>query len=167
MVIQVDQELCAGCGVCVDVCLIGAIQLVDYRAEIDGALCTACEACIRTCPNEAIIIRSIPEPNVSIMKLHATESYPIPIRSHPALPETATPARGLAPLVGAALAYLGRQVAPHLVDLLINTFERRLLQPTTTAITPISNASRVNTTPQCSGKQRQARYRRGRIGYRN
>jgi ferredoxin len=38
MVMQVDQELCAGCGVCVDACSTGAIHLVEQRAEIDNVM---------------------------------------------------------------------------------------------------------------------------------
>jgi NAD-dependent dihydropyrimidine dehydrogenase PreA subunit len=166
MVIQVNQELCTGCGVCVDACSVGAIQLVDQRAVFDDALCTACEACIEVCPNEAITTRSILEPSVSIVTLPAAESHPVLVRDQVALPETATPARGLAPLAGAALAFLRSEVAPRLVDVLVTALERRLARPTTTVMTPLSTSSRSLAT-QSRGKRRQVRYRRGRIGNRN
>jgi ferredoxin len=35
MKMQVNQELCAGCGTCMDECPEGAIQLVDQKAVID------------------------------------------------------------------------------------------------------------------------------------
>jgi len=54
MTIKVNQELCAGCGVCVDACSVEAIQMVDYRAKIDDALCTQCGVCMDACPNGAI-----------------------------------------------------------------------------------------------------------------
>ncbi len=166
MVIQVNQELCSGFGACVDACSVGAIHLVDQRAVIDNALCTACEACIKACPNEAITTHSKLEPRVSIKTLPASESLPVPARDRVALPEMAAPARGLAPLAGAGLAFLGSEVAPRLVDVLMTALERRLAQLTTTAVTPLSTSSRALST-QSSGIRRQARYRGGRIGYRN
>lgn len=166
MVIQVNQELCTGCGVCIDACSVGAIQLVDQRAVIDDALCTACEACIEACPNEAITTRSILEPDVSIITLPATEARPIPVREKVAQPETVVPARGLVPLAGAALAFLGREAAPRLVDVLVNALERRLARSTTTTVTPVSTSTRIRTTGG-RGERRQARIRGGRTNYRN
>jgi len=166
MVIQVDQELCTGCGVCVDACSVGAIHLVDQRPVIDNALCTACEACIEACLNEAITALYIPARNAPIMSLPVAESRPVPVRNQTALPETAAPARGLAPLAGAALAFLGSEIAPRLVDVLITTLERRLARPTITTITPLSTSPR-SLTVQSRGKRRQARYRGGRTGNRN
>jgi len=90
----------------------------------------------------------------------------VPVRDQAALPETAAPARGLAPLAGAALAFLGREIAPRLADALIAALERRLARPTTTSIAPASSSSR-SPTAQGRGEQRQARYRGGRIGYKN
>ena len=166
MVIQVNQELCAGCGVCVDACSVGAIHLVDQRAVIDDALCTQCEACADACPNEAITALSIPARSVSIVALPAAGSHLVPGRDQAALPEMAAPARGLATLAGAALAFLGRKVAPRLADVLIDALERRLLRPTTTAIAPTSSSS-LTPAAKTRGERRQARYRGGCTGNRN
>jgi ferredoxin len=165
MVIQVNQELCAGCGVCVDACSVGAIRLVDQRPVIEDTLCTACEACIEVCPNEAITKRTVLEPSVSIMTLPAVESRPLPVQDQAALPEMAATARGLAPLAGATLAFLGREFVPRLVDVMITALERRFAQPTT-AVTSLSISSRALAT-HSRGKPRQARYRSGRTGNRN
>lgn len=166
MVLQVNQEFCSGCGVCVDTCCVGAIQMVGLHAVIDEALCTQCEFCVDACPNGAITVRSVSARCMPVIVPPAAESCLVPVQGEIVQPDSAMPARGLAPLAGAALAFLGREVAPRLVDVLINSLERRLAQPTTSAMTPISTSSR-SLTSLSRGKQRQARFRGGRIGYRN
>jgi len=51
----VDSEKCTGCGVCLDVCPAGAIE-VKEKAVINDEICTGCAACIAECPNKAIAI---------------------------------------------------------------------------------------------------------------
>ncbi len=166
MILQVNQEFCSGCGVCADTCCVGAIQMVDQHAVIDEALCTQCEACIDACPNGAITALYVSASCMPVMVPPAAESRPVPVQGEIVHPEMAMPARGLVPLAGAALAYLGREVGPRLIDVLITSLERRFAQPTTTAMTPLSSSSR-SLTSLSRGKQRQARYRGGRIGFRN
>jgi NAD-dependent dihydropyrimidine dehydrogenase PreA subunit len=161
MFIQINQELCAGCNTCVEACSVGAIQLVNQRAAIDDALCTQCEACIDACPNGAITAISVPAHNTSITALHATESQIVPVQDREALPEKTSPAR-LAPLAGPVLAFLGREVAPRLADMLLTVLERRLAQPATTGIASVSPPSR-NQVGQGRGERRQLRYRGGRV----
>ncbi len=165
MMMQVNQELCAGCGLCMEACSIGAICFVNQRAVIDDNLCTRCEACVDACPNGAISIVLEPVHITSIEALPAAETQIIPISAHPVLPETAVPAHGLVPLAGAALAFLGREVAPRLVDVLITALDRRLAQPKTTAVTSLSTSPKVLIT-ESRNKHRQARYRGGRLGSR-
>jgi hypothetical protein len=149
-----------------DDCSVGAIQLVDQRAVIDNTLCTECQACIEACPNGAIIALAVPGLSAPIKELPVTALHRVSIQDQVILPGKAAPDRGLAPLAGAALAFLGSDVAPRLVDILITALERRSARPTTTAVTPLFTSSRVLTT-QIRGKRKQARYRGGRIGNRN
>ncbi len=46
---RVDTPLCAGCGVCMTVCLFDAIKLNGGRAFIDHTLCTGCGECMNVC----------------------------------------------------------------------------------------------------------------------
>ena len=52
--VWVDVTYCTGCGVCVEVCPVGAIVLVDDKARVDEELCTGCGACVDVCPEGAI-----------------------------------------------------------------------------------------------------------------
>ncbi|MBE6126213.1 MAG: 4Fe-4S dicluster domain-containing protein [Erysipelotrichaceae bacterium] len=56
MPVEVNKEICIGCGACVDVCPVGALQLneEDGKAESDETICIDCGACMGTCPMEAI-----------------------------------------------------------------------------------------------------------------
>ncbi|MCB1184300.1 4Fe-4S binding protein, partial [bacterium] len=45
----VDTPLCAGCGVCMTVCLFDAIRISAGRAYIDHERCTGCGECMNVC----------------------------------------------------------------------------------------------------------------------
>jgi len=97
------------------------------------------------------------------MTKHVIESDPVFVRDLAVLPERETPTRGLASLAGAVLVFLGREVVPRLVDVLISALERRLARPTTTAAIPFNTSSR-NYITHNKGQRRQARYRGGQPG---
>ncbi|MEW5872573.1 MAG: 4Fe-4S binding protein [Chloroflexota bacterium] len=161
MSIQVNHDLCAGCGICVEVCPVEAIQLVDYWAEIDEASCTQCGACVDACPNAAITAIFAPVHSTPATAQPAIPSQIISVTTPIRQPEVPAPARSLAPLASAALGYLGREVAPRLVDVLVAALERRLTRPVTTTPTAVSISSRA-IADQSRGVRRQVRYRRGR-----
>jgi len=50
----VDEELCCGCGACVEVCPRDALSIVDYKAVIDPSRCDSCGLCVDACLQEAI-----------------------------------------------------------------------------------------------------------------
>jgi len=55
----VNDELCAGCGMCVDVCPYDAPALDELWgvSRINPVLCKACGACAVTCPSKAILLQ--------------------------------------------------------------------------------------------------------------
>jgi heterodisulfide reductase subunit A-like polyferredoxin len=68
----VDQNLCRGCGQCVEVCPYGAPVLVDISegvkvSQIQEALCKGCGACAVACPTGAAAIRHFTDDEVLVM----------------------------------------------------------------------------------------------------
>jgi NAD-dependent dihydropyrimidine dehydrogenase PreA subunit len=56
-IIHIHEELCNGCGVCIDACHEGAIELVDGKAKlISDIYCDGLGACLPNCPTGAIEI---------------------------------------------------------------------------------------------------------------
>ncbi|MCU0799590.1 MAG: CoB--CoM heterodisulfide reductase iron-sulfur subunit A family protein [Candidatus Thermoplasmatota archaeon] len=57
LIAWVDPELCAGCGVCMEVCAYSARTLNEVTgiAEVNETLCTGCGACIAACPSNASV----------------------------------------------------------------------------------------------------------------
>ncbi len=56
-IIDINEELCDGCGQCVISCAEGAIRIIDGKAKvISDNLCDGLGACIGECPNDALKI---------------------------------------------------------------------------------------------------------------
>jgi heterodisulfide reductase subunit A-like polyferredoxin len=55
LVAQVDDAICTGCGICVEVCPQAAIK-VNTIAEVDAEICAGCGICVQHCANQALIL---------------------------------------------------------------------------------------------------------------
>ena len=56
-IVEIDNELCDGCGQCVPACAEGAIEIVDGKARIVAEkYCDGLGACLSECPNDALTI---------------------------------------------------------------------------------------------------------------
>ena len=56
-IIEIDDELCDGCGECVPSCAEGAIEVVDGKARVVAdKYCDGLGACMGECPNNALRI---------------------------------------------------------------------------------------------------------------
>ena len=55
LIIEIDEELCNGCGACIPGCHEGALQIIDGKARLVGdALCDGLGACVGDCPQGAL-----------------------------------------------------------------------------------------------------------------
>ena len=50
----IDADECISCGVCVDTCPCGVLELQDVATVVDEDSCAACGACQEACPAGAI-----------------------------------------------------------------------------------------------------------------
>lgn len=159
--ILIKQERCTGCGMCLDVCPHGALYLLEGKAVVDEALCRECEVCVAACPEQAILISetvresaSAPSRVPAIQRkpdvIHVrTEGAPVPLRTR------------VLPVVGAALAWAGREIVPRLADYFLESWDRRATDQRATA-----SGSRPSGTNAQSGRGGGRRRRRRHHGNR-
>lgn len=51
----INEDECSGCGICVDACPSGVLDLCDDKATpVNEDDCTACATCVEECPMGAI-----------------------------------------------------------------------------------------------------------------
>lgn len=55
------KNSCIGCGLCVDTCLMKAVDLTDLKAQIDPNWCCGCRMCESRCPTNSIEILEVEE----------------------------------------------------------------------------------------------------------
>jgi ferredoxin len=65
-IVEIDEEKCNGCGLCIPNCAEGALKIIDGKAQIvDDVYCDGLGACLGHCPQDAlrIIKREAPDFN--------------------------------------------------------------------------------------------------------
>ena len=50
----VDENMCVGCGICVNECPVDAINMENGKAVIDMKKCIRCKKCHEICPQKAV-----------------------------------------------------------------------------------------------------------------
>jgi len=61
---EINSDVCNGCGQCILVCPVQAIKMIDNKAYIDEDCCVECAVCIREakCPVNAIMMKRLQWP---------------------------------------------------------------------------------------------------------
>ncbi|MBN1876586.1 MAG: 4Fe-4S binding protein [Anaerolineae bacterium] len=60
---QVHEDLCTGCGVCVELCQFGALSVAGV-AQVDSMRCVGCGVCTFACPQGALYLVRRPEEEI-------------------------------------------------------------------------------------------------------
>ena len=77
--IEIDRDLCNGCGLCVTVCPTGTISLIEGKAAVSGGESISCGHCEAVCPRKAIRVTAIDE-EMSRYKTFTPEEQWLPAR---------------------------------------------------------------------------------------
>ncbi|MFQ6067049.1 MAG: CoB--CoM heterodisulfide reductase iron-sulfur subunit A family protein, partial [bacterium] len=69
IVVEVDEEICSGCGLCVSICPYEAREIDGRKgvSKITEVLCQGCGACATVCPNGATQLRNFRENQIMSM----------------------------------------------------------------------------------------------------
>ena len=155
--LTIQNQKCTGCGACMNVCPVGAIQLINGLASIDQDKCQQCEACLAVCPENAI---------VTILDLEQVSAIPghISVLGQTGDVQYAAPKVSILPWVGTALAFVVREVLPRVAVSLLDAWDRRTRQSTALSGRMPSLSPTSNATPGPIGDQRGRQHRQRRRG---
>ncbi len=65
-IIEVDKELCIGCGLCKNDCPVNNIIIENKKSVIKKQDCLMCGHCARICPTKAITLTGFDEPPIEL-----------------------------------------------------------------------------------------------------
>lgn len=77
-VADIRPERCTGCGICVSVCPVPCIEIIDTglnftgTACVTGELCIGCDFCAIDCPWEAIVMVN-PDGSLKLIDMHGKQ----------------------------------------------------------------------------------------------
>jgi len=111
-IVEIDQEKCDGCGLCVPACAEGAIRIVNGKARlVSEVYCDGLGACLGECPQDAIrIVEREAEPfDEEAARKHA--GHPSPEQPRAGNPRSSVPC-GCPSLVVTALPLVSGRSAP-------------------------------------------------------
>ncbi|MEN4005775.1 MAG: CoB--CoM heterodisulfide reductase iron-sulfur subunit A family protein [Methanobacteriaceae archaeon] len=54
IVVAVNEDVCNGCGICIELCPYGALSIEDGHSAVNIALCHGCGTCAGACPSGAM-----------------------------------------------------------------------------------------------------------------
>jgi NAD-dependent dihydropyrimidine dehydrogenase PreA subunit len=58
--VKVDQEKCAGCGECVDICPGEVFEMQEEKSvPVNAEECVGCDSCVEVCEEGAITVSEI------------------------------------------------------------------------------------------------------------
>ena len=166
--ISVDRQACNGCGLCVESCPTGALQLVDDLIQVESNLCEECYACVDVCPQEALVPSEIVEeeylvptaPNsLGVMDeigISASSNKPL---TRPAITDLGPPRRSLGDWLGSALDFLVYDLGPAVEGFIRTDRQRR--SDNAASFRHTGNARREKRGRRRSGRKAHRR-RRGR-----
>jgi len=110
LMIQIDEEKCTGCGLCVPGCAEGALQVIDGKARLfSETYCDGLGACLGECPEGALTLREV---DTVEFDMEAATNHVRKIRGEPEAPCAET--KG-APFAGSeAFTYAaGHEIGQH------------------------------------------------------
>ncbi len=160
--IHIAEERCTGCGACVDACPYGAMYLVNGKAALDATLCRECAACASACPAQAIaLVEPAAEPAIAAERAPVRRFEPesVGLQTEP----RSAPLRAkVLPVLGVALSWAGRELAPRLADYLLSRLDSASGRGTDAAIRPGGDLSALGRPVSGREWRWRTRSRRGR-----